>query len=258
MQQTNELESLLEVIKLKKEIADQPIEENLVNYRVKLGKKKKAQEDLKELFLDYRDSVRKRAAYIVVVGANSQKFAEVSEKDFGCFKYHADDFYKEITAKLNKHVYLNKTASPNMFDIIGGHFEEKALELGIIGYPPLLFESKYKKVLKSSDDMVNLVKRAFNEKVGVEVVALDATNKVSKLAMDQEYSGTVVPVIMHTEDESLALSIAEGLKSSGSVFLISAGSISENLSEDLIFDKIEKTTKKSVENTLVKIRKELN
>ena len=171
---------------------------------------------------------------------------------------NADSFYEGLISEVHERLYTNATASPALFDILGSTFEQRALDIGIIGYPALIFESKYKKVLKNKEDLLALSKRAFNEKVGVEVLGLDAIEKISKIAVNHEDKERKVlkkfPIVMITKDESLVKDLAKGLKSvTNNVFIISAGTVKDKGVKDNSITKLKSTTKDAVEKSLVKI-----
>ena len=257
----DELDQLLETIEKKRAVADRDPVVNGATYRVQVGKIKKAKEDLKDLFLDYRRIVQDRAAFIVVTGDKSQDFSEISSTDFGCFSVDADDFYNVITNKISPRLYEKTAASGNLFDNVSAAFEDVAGDIGIIGFPAFLFDSKYKKMLENKEDMVKLIKRAFNDKIGAEVNGLYMVNKVSKEAFDNRFSSKVIPVVIYAKDEELALELALGLNGlrriSQDVFLITAGKTEVDMKNKTL-NSLKTINEKTVEQTLTKIKENLS
>jgi len=254
----NNLAELIETIKKKRELANSSPGEDRTSYNVRLGKIKRAKEDLKQLFLDYRRSIQESSAFILVTGTNAEKFASTSEEDFACFSLDAEDFYKDLIEKVPPRLYTDYSSSPAVFDYISAHFGDRALEIGIIGHSPLLFESKYKKKLNGKDDLLKLLKVAFNEKVGSEVVGLDAIDKVATKAIEREYDGKVVPIVMFSTDEELIKELSKGFKKvSGNVFIVSAGEVSDSIKDNSV-SHMDEVSEKSVEESLTEIRKNLN
>ena len=86
----DELELLVEEIEKKNLVAEAKPEQTSITYRVKLGKMKRAQEDLKDLYLDYRTMIQNRAAFIVVTGSSAERFTSLAIDEFGCFAANAD------------------------------------------------------------------------------------------------------------------------------------------------------------------------
>ena len=141
-----------------------------------------------------------------------------------------------------------------MFNLINDKFEELAVDLGIQSYPMMRFESKYKKILKDKKDLIDLTKKAFNEKVGGEVVGLYALHKVVPEAASTGFSGKIVPVILHCEDESLVLNLESDLKKMFShVFIVTAGDVKESVILKASIS-VDTANKKSVGEGLLKIK----
>jgi len=239
------LEDLIGEIKKNKEVANRKIEEmNPQVYTTQLGKIKRAKENLKELFVEYRNEVRTNSVFILTKGKQSESFIDIATGEgYGCFEVNADSLYEDIASKVNKRYYDNQTSSPAVFDILMSSFNEICDDIGIIGYPAVLFESKYKRRLKSKEDLIKLTKEAFNDKVGSELVGLYAINKVTEQAVNKDYDGKSIPIIVHSSDSKLLDTLEGSLKSlSRNVFKIST---------------TKKQTVKTVEEELLKITKKI-
>jgi hypothetical protein len=253
------LKHIVDTIQAKKDLI--AMEKDIINIedptaqRMKLGHIKRAKEDLKQLFMDYRRELQSRAAFIVVTGGKSDKFAKTAEDDFGCFSVDAEEFYRQIADQVPEVVYKGKTANQSLFEHLMARFEDRALNIDIIGYTPMLFESKYRKVLKDKDAMIELFKIAFNDKVGSEVVGLDAIDKVSEKAVNEGFAGKTVPIVLYTKDKALVSDLLANLgKLTNNVFLVTTG---EDLDEKLLQKStasVKTATKKQVEESLLKVR----
>ncbi len=258
----NNLESLVDTIEKKRALVAQ--EKDLVNItlpevvRQKLGHIKRAKEDLKQLFMDYRKEIQYRTAFILVVGNKSEKFSKLAEEEFGCFISDAEILYKDIGKQIPTPLYLNKSSSPALFDHFAIKFEDRALEIDIVGYRHLTFESKYKKMLKSEEDMVNLMKLAFNDKIGSEVVGYDAIDRISEKAVGESYVGKTVPIILYSPDDILMADLAKNLKKiTGNVFLVSTGTKIDAKLKNASIAVVKSATKKSIETVLTKVKENL-
>jgi len=254
----NELESLVKSIEIKKTLATSEVGNNPATYNVRLGKIKRAKIDLEELYLEYRKEVQRRALFIIVTGTQADKFADIAEEEFFCYQMNSNSFYEDIVADINPRLYTNTIATPSLFDMIGGIFEEKAMAIGVIGYPALLFELKYKKKLTNKEDLVSLLKTAFNDKVGAEMLGLDAIEKISNIAINQDDEEKKIlnkfPIVMVTKDETLVKDLAQGLKFTGQgVHIIGAGTVKDKDVSDNCTLKVKTINKTSVEKGLVKI-----
>lgn len=212
-------------------------------YTTKLGHIKRAKQNLEDLFLDYRKEVMNRAVFILTKGAQADSFIEIATSEYGCFSVNGDALFEDIISRVDKRYYENMTSSPALFDLLMSSFNDVCDDIGIIGYPAVLFDSKYKRRLKSKEDLLQLTKEAFNEKVGSDLVGLYAIDKASREAVNQGYNGTTIPIIISSNDKELIGELSKSLKSiTGNVFEIST---------------TKKQTQKSVEEKLVKIKEKI-
>lgn len=227
--------------------------------RMRLGNIMQAKEQLKLLGQEYRKALISRVTFIIVTGSLSNKFAELAEAEFSCFAVNVDDFYLEATAKIPPVLYQNVSSSQNLFEHIAAAIEEKAHNMDIVSYPALVFESKFKKMLKSKEEMIALAKAAINDKIGAEIVGLDALSKITQRVIDSGLSGKTIPVILHTEDSTIVEELAKGLRRSLSrnTFVISTGPKVDQKIKDISLNSIKTISSESVEKSLMKIKENL-
>ena len=260
---SNSLELLIKSISEKKTLVESKKEvmelDNPYVVRTKLGKINRAKEDLKELYREYRTELQSRTTFILVVGSQADKFAELAEAEFGCFVLDADTFYKDILSQVPAQLYTNKASTPGLFDHFAARFETRALDIEIIGYQPLYFESKYKRILNGEEDALALIKEAFNEKIGSEVVGLDAVDRVAEKAVNEGFAGSTVPIVLFSKDEKLVDDLAKNLtKLSGNVFVITTGTKVGKELKTKSLSYLKTVDSEGVEKSLTKIRENLN
>lgn len=208
-----DFKKLIKEVKAKQEAADKPITDDPRTHGVQLGRARRAQEDLKALFEQYKREVSARAVFIIPVGAERQQFADIASSDsFGCFKVRVDDMYEEITQDISPVLYTNSAASPSLLDILQDQFQSIADEIGIMSYPMVIFKSKYSRTLNKKEDLIAFTKQAFNEDMGLEVVGYYTIHKVANQAIKEDFAGKIVPIIIDTEDSDLAKALVDGLK----------------------------------------------
>ncbi len=249
---------IIEEIEEKKEIAGRDAGTDPKSRVVRLGKIKRAKEDLKELYLEYRQHIQSKAAFIICTGSTCAKFDSIAEGVWGCFSVDPEEFYEDITCEVDKRHYTNQISSRALFDLVGSAIEEKAHQVGIIGYPALIFENKYKKLLHNKEEMLAVVKQAFNDKVGAEVVGLDAIEKVARKAVNEGFIGKTAPIVLIAKDEKLAKSLHKDLKKiSRNVFIISSGKVSEEI-KTISLDYLKTLNDDKVKDSLVKIKENLS
>lgn len=238
-------ESLIKDIQKNRELAmaEIPEDADARTLTTRIGHKKRAKQNLEDLFLDYRNHVRDNSIFILPKGKSTPSFIKIATEDYGCFEVSADALYNVIADGVDKRYYENQVSSPSLFDIFMGVFNDVCNQIGIIGYPIITFEAKYSRRLTNREELVNLIKEAFNDKVGSDLAGLFAVDMVARKAIEDGYSGTTIPIILHTEDKDFIDMLSSSLKGiSPNVFSIST---------------TKKQDAKSVEDNLVKIKKSL-
>jgi hypothetical protein len=226
---------------------------------MRLGNIMQAKEQLRILGQEYRKALISRAAFTIVTGTQAEKFAKLAESEFSCFAVNVEDFFNEVTAKVPSALYQGVSSSQNLFEHIAAAIEDKARALDIESYPALIFESKFKKMLNGKEEMVQLAKVAINDKIGGEIVGLDALNKITQKVIDSGLSGKVIPVVLVAEDASVVEELSKGLKRSLSrnTFIVSTGTKVDKKIKDMSLDTIKSVDSDSVEKTLLKIKENL-
>lgn len=255
-------EIIKEIAKDKELVASEKALQEVTNphvRRTRMGHITKAKENLKELFLQYRQALQDSAVFILVTGPECEKFAErSSSEDFSCFAQDGDEFYKELTEGIPAVLYQGKQASRGLFDHFNSQFEARASHIGIVGFNAMLFESKYKKVMNNKADLVSTFKQAFNDKVGSEAVALDVVDKVANRAYDNNFDGKVAPIVVFSKDEDLIKDFSRNFKKvSNNVFIISTGKrINKELKQNSICS-LKEVDDDGIEKSLLKIKENL-
>ncbi|MDD5650806.1 MAG: hypothetical protein PHF86_10400 [Candidatus Nanoarchaeia archaeon] len=251
----NELTKLVNKIKETKAVAESSPGEDPTCYSAKLGNIKRAKENLEGLMTEYRDKLKNRTIFILVTGNGNKKFAKFATKDYKCFKVEAEDFYERIIKEISPKLYTNFPSSVTLFDQVTVTFEDMAMELGIMGFPSLMFETKYKRMLKDEKDFLKLLTEAFNNQIGSEVVGLYALTAITKEAVEREYDGQVVPILITSENQQLISDIQKGFKNMfNNTFVVQAGKSEAPAITSLVLESV---TKEAVEECLVKINKNI-
>jgi hypothetical protein len=230
----SKIKELVKLIETTKIVASSDPGNNQANYRVKLGKINKAKRDLEALFLEYRKVIQQNSVFIILTGSRAQmnRFTDIATEKFDCLTSNADDFYTKIADEIDPKLYIDKESSPALFDVMSSIFEDFALDLDIIGYPQLIFEYKYKRLLTSKKDLIDLIKDAFNDKIGAELVGLFTIDSVSRIAVNQKFDKDVCPIVLESHDQKLALELFNKLKNlTPNVFMVATGTnrVDENI-----------------------------
>ena len=256
---TTSLKELGKTIKEQRAIANSDPGTEPNSRRMRLGNIMQAKEKLAALRLEYRNLILANAIFIIATGKDADKFASIAEKKFDCFSVDVEDFYKEMTTGVPEVLFQNKQSSGNLLEFISANMEEKARNLNILSYPALVFDSKYSRVLKDQDDLLALTKTVINEKVGGEIVGLDAAERITEKLLASELSGKKVPIVLQVKDSSIVEEISKGLKRSltHKTFVISTDSDVDQKIKDISFETLDSVTAKSVEKSLISLNKSL-
>lgn len=228
------LAEILKEIKSVQVFANEDVEsgapETLVGRR---GRKAQSIERLKQLKTAYRNELRSTAAFIIVIGDKRDEFTSVAIEGYKCFNADPESFYSDLVDRVPKSSYLGKEGLHNLFDILGRHLEDKALELDIIGYPQLIFRQEYRKSLNTREDFLSVVKKAVTEQVGGEVVGLQAVKTLTDVAIERNNTAKMTPILLPTGDETFGLTVARDLERiSNRVFVVVAGETSLQVSNE--------------------------
>jgi hypothetical protein len=224
-------------------------------YAGREGLKRNAREQLDYYREQYIEELRNSAAFIIVSGSAKDQFLSLAQNEFGCFSADPESFYKELANRLPQELYDQKVPAGNLFDILGRHLEDKAQEMKIAGYPLLVMKQQYARAINGREDFVQLIKQAINEQVGSEIVGLHTVRSLANEAIDRGHASKITPIVMVTDDETLALDLQKNLGRIGSrVFLVSAGKGSKRVKATEGAFALKEIDKEAVENTLANIR----
>lgn len=242
------LSLILDKINEQKTIAEQDLHSvHPKSYPYKKGQVQSAKAKLEQLYIDYKNELLKNAVFILVTGDQSETFANIAEEKFKCFSVEGKSLFKEILSEVNPQVYVNKKINAFVFEVIGNILEDKLKALDVVSYNQLLFNSKYSRIVKNEEEMLNVVSSAIAEIVGLEVVGLDALEKVTKQAVNKNYKSRIVPILVHNNDETFINEALQGLKKlTQRVAVVSAGKTNDINSKF----SLEEVNENSIEETL--------
>jgi hypothetical protein len=211
----------------------------------RIGLKRAATETMRHLKLDYRNELMESTVYIVVTGSERDSFnALASSETFGCFTADPDEFYKNLTSRINPTLF-GREGARQLFNIAGNVLEDKMMELDIGSYNMLQFNEKYNRAVNNAEDFVPIIREAINDKVGAEIVGINAVHSILDSAIARKHSDLVTPVLLNVTDEKFALDLYKGLpelvkhgvltnaqyeaKKKNKAFLVVAGKASKTL-----------------------------
>lgn len=225
------LSKVLEKIKETKPLAEEDVTTGAPEtLNTRRGRKARAVEEMKTLKKEYSSDLLSTAAFILVIGEKRDAFSTLAVENFKCFTNDPNSFYSDLANRIPPSLYLGKEGVSNVFDVLGRHLEDKALELDIVGYPQLIFTQKYRRAINSREEFTALVREAVNDQVGGELVGIQAVRSIVDEAIAREHSAKFTPIILPTSDEKFALTVAEALERiTKRVFVISTGKMSKTV-----------------------------
>jgi hypothetical protein len=222
------------------------------------GRQRQAVEQMKRLKELYVQNLLRSSVFILVTGASRQEFTDTASQKFGCFSADPEGFYRDLASRIPNSLYVGKESAASLFDIVGRHLEDKAGELGVIGYPQLIFKASYSRAINSQEDFVGLLKTAINEQVGGEFVGLHTVRSLADSAIETGHSAPVTPIVLGTDDTKLAMDLVQALdRLTPRVFLVVAGKASKKLMSADGAVVLKNVNEETVEQALTEIRSKL-
>jgi hypothetical protein len=250
------LAEIISEIKKIKPFAEEDVDsgpaETLVGRR---GRKNQALVRMADLKRAYREELLKSALFIIVSGPTKDEFAEVAAKS-KCLVTDPETFYNDLSNRLAPAVLSGRQTMDNAFDVLGRHLEDKAIELGLSGYPQVVFKQQYGRTIKSKEDLTAVIKQAINDQMGAEIVGIQAAASLVSTAVDQGYKEKFGAIVLPTDDEKLIAALMKDLKRlSPRVFKVVTGSVAVEETENEFYPQ--DVSQKSVRSILTKIRSTL-
>lgn len=246
------LARLKEALPIASEVIEQ---EPLSTYTGRIGRQRQAKEASVSLKSQYRREMLESSLFMVITGSQKEDFAKVAAEN-ETFVVSSDDFYVDLVNRIPEELYVEKQAVANVFDVIGRHLEDKAVELEIRGYPMLLMKPSYNKFIGSKAELVTLVKEAVNEQVGAEIVGITAISSILNKAIEVGHAKRITPVAIVASDDQMALDLIRDLpRLTNRVVLINAGKTSKALKSHNGTVNLKEVNEKTVIETLTNISK---
>lgn len=246
------LNELLLKIKEVQPLADEDVSTGPVEtLRGRIGRKDQATFALKELKSAYERELRRTAAFILVVGDKREEFTKLATENFKCFSTNPENFFSDLVNRIPATLYLGKEDIQNIFHVLGRHLEDKMINLGITEYPQLIYTQEYHRHCSNREEFLTLVKQAISNKIGGELVGVQAAHDLTDVAIAQNNSAKYTPILLTTGDERFTLKISQDLgRISNRVFVVAVGNLASDVlkGEDVL--RVEEPNAASVKKAL--------
>lgn len=250
------LNRILEEINKNKPFAEEDVDSGPIEtLTARRGRRNQAVEQLKRLKREYRRELLNNAVFIIVTGSDRDAFVSTAVENGKFLSIDPEEFYRDLAGRVSPQIYAGKMLNASVFQTLSHHLEDKALELDLISYPQIIFKSEYNTITNNQEDLINVVKRAVNEQMGAEIVAMQATHSLTDAAIDKNQGGKLVPILMPATDEKLAKDMLTAFNNAKiSAFLVVAGKGAKDLRnlEGVVVTKTVNT--ENVENALNTIK----
>src|ERR1700687_1109957 len=171
------------------------------------GRKNQSIDMLKNLKQAYTNELRSTALFVLVIGDKRNEFVELATSKGKCFVADPNEYFSKLVDRVPTPLYLGKESVANLFDIVGRHIEDMAYELGIVGYPQLIFKQEYQRSLNSREQFLHLIKLAIVNQLGGEIVGIQATKSLTEMAISKGCTARAVPILLPTENDRFGLTI---------------------------------------------------
>lgn len=206
------LQTIMKKIKDVRHFATETVEEQpRETYAGRSARSRKAKEELKTLTEAYRQVLVSSSVFILVHGAHREDFIKSVVEDLKFFSADSDEFYSSIVDQVAPSLYMGREMSPNVLDVVGRVLENKAMEIGILGYPLMTFKQEYRRVIKSRDEFLDVIRTAVATQIGAEVVGVQAAKSILEAALAAEHQAKTTPILLSVKDASTIPLLRQGL-----------------------------------------------
>jgi len=202
------IQTVLTKIKEQNEILNKPLVVDQRTLSAQMGNKARAEETLKDLFIDLRNAIRNNSVVILAGGKHCEDFAKTAQDSFGCFSFDAKDVFRRLSANIDDSL-ITGTCTPLIFDLAMSAFADLANELGMIAYNYALFKQEDSVSLTDRESLVDAIAKPFIRDIGGELVLYDVFNTIAKQITSTEFDRNKVAIVLHSQDLSLIDSLLQ-------------------------------------------------
>jgi len=248
-------EQILSKIKENKETMNMEILAGDPTARTKAGMINQAKVQIENLKQDFRDEALRRSVFIVIFGKKSRELSSILQEEFNVKSASPRLLAKQIVDKIEPSLYDNKQLHPSVIDLASSILDDLSKDMGVSHVPALYYDgNKHAVQLTGRSSLEGLLERLLLEKVGGEIFGISAVMSVLDTLIDEEYSSSVLPMVLETDEESLPKLVEDLGRLSKNVVTVSAGG--EAKANVKIGAKVKLDTE-SVEKLLTEIKNNL-
>ena len=247
------IKEITEEVKKLKQLAEIDVEPGpTASY--KMGEKMRAKRELEQTFIFFRKELAKHSVFILLSGKNSSAISEICEKEFDTYSYYAKQMFAEMAETMDNDTYVGRSFGSSHLESIGSLTHIVATNLDVVEYPPILWKDGMSRAMSNREDIQSAIQSIHENQVGLEFTGYYFIDKSAKRALNDEFQGTTLPIVLHSDDETFMAKLAKDLsRLTPNVYLV--GTEVDNSSQYRY--TIDKANKKSVQELLKNIKKEV-
>lgn len=206
------LQRIMNEIKKTKQFANEEVlDEPRETLGGRLSRKRKAQADMRSLTEEYRIELLRSAVFVLVTGETHEQFVKIASEEMKFFSADVNQFYSDIASQVSPQLYDGKESNPNLLDVVSRVLETKALEVGILGYPMIMFKQEHRRVIRGKSEFISLVKQIISAQMGTEVIGIQAAKSILNKAIDMGHDAKTTPILLSVSDETELKQLIVGL-----------------------------------------------
>lgn len=251
----NSLKQILDQIKEKQEQLDVEIDYESPTYRMHMGNKVRAREDITALRGLYREELLPRVLAVVATGDERlSDFVKIAKEEYGMSEIDSMVLVRSAIDTEAVDVFLDKDFSPSTFRVMSTALAEEIRESGISVMDSLEYRSDLNGIfLRNREDLEANLLASLEATFGTKLIATHLMEKVVSQAIEEEFDGPIYPVVITTPDQGLAGRLHDML--SGSVLLSVGVHLPIKSDKKIVLDNLDAEQVKEAMNTLKDTKK---
>jgi hypothetical protein len=234
---------------LKEDVSAGPVE----TMAARRGRQRQAIETHKRLTEEYTRTFSSQAIFIIPVGPKKQEFLTATSEY--CFSSDVDSFAKNLVDRLPPVTYMNLETGSSIFELVGRHLMDLALDLNILEYPLVRFDQKYRKFISSKEELKDLMVQAINDQMGAEIVGIYAARTLAVQGIEKGYIAPITPIVLMPQADSQAMELVGPLtRLTKNVFIVATGKTPKAVTKGPNVLQIKEINENNVEEVLTTIK----
>jgi hypothetical protein len=244
------IQRILDQIREQTKLATTEVErEPISTYNNRRSFQRQAGENLDNLFIELKNSVKQNHVLMIGMGNGANKFGEVVQEHVTTI--NVDGLYEQIADQLDPRLYTGKHLNAYLFDNFISAIDVVFKHLDIKDYVHMTYDVKYSGLINDRSDLIKVLKRVINDKFEADIMGVYIMDKAARTIISNNVAKTIVPIYVPIEDELL---VEDALKlANRRTFFIGAGNLNKELKKRMNFN-INKIDEENALEILSKIR----